>query len=144
MPGYQVEIDRAENRLYMKLDGMLEQEMADDVVEEITDRLDELRPGFQVINDISEFKPVSQDATDAIERGKQAIADRGVNAVVRIVGDSVIGKMQFDRVGDEIEGYHVATAESREQAERFLDRFQQEADAGAGADARAEREGNDA
>jgi hypothetical protein len=31
--------------------------------------------------------------------------------------------MQFDRVGDGDEAYHVATAEDREQAQEFLEEF---------------------
>jgi hypothetical protein len=43
--------------------------------------------------------------------------------VVRVLGDSITGKMQFDRVGEGEAEYHVANAESREQATEFLDEF---------------------
>ena len=126
MPGYEVETDRVENRLSLKLEGMLDEETAHEAAEATIEHAEELRPGFEMINDISEFKPLSQEATDAIERGKRGIAERDVGAVVRVVGDSVVGKMQFERVTGDAEGYHVATAESREQAERFLDRFREQ------------------
>jgi hypothetical protein len=102
---------------------MLDEETAHAAAEATIEGAQRLDPGFQMINDISTFKPVSQQATDAIDKGKAGIADQGVEAVVRIVGDSVVGKMQFDRVGDGDRSYHVATAENRAQAEEFLDRF---------------------
>ena len=128
MPGYDVEIDRGKNRLYLTLEGMLDPETADQHVEDMLDVAEELEPGFDMVNDISAFKPLSQETTDAIERGKAGLTDMGVSAVVRVVGDSVVSKMQFDRVGTESEGYHVATAETREQAEALLDEFRRQAE----------------
>jgi hypothetical protein len=125
---YAVEIDRAENRLYLELDGMLDAETAHEAADATVEAASELRPGFGMVNDISSFNPVSQEATEAIERGKRGIAEEGVAAVVRVVGDSVVGKMQFDRVGEGDRSYHVASAESREQAEEFLDRFESDRD----------------
>ena len=130
MPGtqegdYTLEVDTETNRLYMKLDGMLDAETGQRIVDELEEEyVPQLEPGFDLVNDISEFKPVSQDATQAIERGKQLIAGAGVSAVARVMGDSVIGKMQFERHGDD--DYHTTTAESREQAESFLDRFRED------------------
>jgi hypothetical protein len=120
---YMVELDHENDRLYLELTGMLDEETAHEAAEAAAEGGHDLGEGFQMITDISEFKPLSQAATDAIEKGKAGVAEAGVSAVVRVVGESVTGKMQFDRVGDGDEGYHVATAESREQAQEFLDEF---------------------
>jgi hypothetical protein len=79
-----------------------------------------------MVNDISAFTPLDDEATDTIERGKRGLTDRGVSAVVRVTGESVVGKLQFDRVADGEEEYHVATAETVEEAEELLDRFREE------------------
>lgn len=123
---YEVRVDGAKNRLFMTLEGMLDEEMAGEVVEELAEAVERLEPGFDVVNDISSFKPMSQDATDSIERGKRVVAGAGVSAVARVVGDSVIGKMQFDRVEPGDVTYHVTTAESVAQAEAFLDEFRRQ------------------
>lgn len=121
---YELELDRERNRLFLTLEGTMDLETTREYAEDVLSAADQLQPGFDVVNDISGFQPVAQEATDAIEHGKEGLAERGVSAVVRIPGDSIVGKMQFDRVGDE--DYHVATAENCEQAERFLDEFRAE------------------
>jgi hypothetical protein len=124
---YTFEVDEEANRLYMTLEGRVDAETAHEALEELeTAYLDRLEPGFDVVNDISGFEPISQEAARAIERGKAALGEAGASAVARVMGDSVIGQMQFERHGDD--EYHVATAESREQAEVFLDRFREQDD----------------
>jgi hypothetical protein len=107
------------DRVFMTLEGRLDEGMADDAVEELQSVLDSLSGDFYFVNDISEFKPLSQDAAAAIERGKQALAEHDVDAVVRVTGESNLGKMQFDRVGEQ--DYQVATAETQADAETLLE-----------------------
>jgi hypothetical protein len=61
---------------------------------------------------------VSQGAAERIGGAKEMMEQNDVDTVVRIVGDSSIGKMQFDRVGDT--DYETRTAESVEEAESML------------------------
>jgi hypothetical protein len=124
MADYEIEADTETDTIYMTLEGMLEAEDAEAAVDEVEAAIDAVGSPFYLINDISEFNPVSQEATAAIERGKALLAKRGVEAVVRVVGESVVGKMQFERVGDEVEAdYHVATAGTVEDAEELLAEF---------------------
>lgn len=123
MAAYEVRADESTNRLYITLRGMLDEESANRAVEGIDEATRRLDEGFDIVNDISEFKPMSRDAADAVDRGKAVAADRGANAVVRVTGESVIGKMQFDRVGEGAESYHVVTAETVEDAEQLLAEF---------------------
>jgi hypothetical protein len=125
---YDIEVDREARRVYLTQYGQLDDETARALLAELDEMTRELPDGWDLVNDLREFAPFEQQKTEYIERGKEIIADNGVRANVRVV-DSVITKMQFDRVGDDDEQYHVATAESVEQAERFLDRFEEELDA---------------
>jgi hypothetical protein len=123
MADYEIELDErvAEpDVLYLTLEGRLEREQAIAAVEEMESLLAGVDEGFYMINDISAFNPISQDAVDAIDRGKQVIAEHGVAAVVRVVGDSTTAKMQFDQVGDD-SAYRRATAESVSEAEAALE-----------------------
>lgn len=123
---YEVTVDRELNRLYLALEGLLDEETAESHVEDMLAAADELRPGFDMVNDISEFTPMNEGATETIERGKRGLTERGVSAVVRVTGESVVGKMQFDRVAEGEEGYHVATAETVTDAEALLDDFRED------------------
>jgi hypothetical protein len=125
---YDLEVDHERSRVYLTQYGQLDDETARALLAELDEMTRELPDGWDLVNDLREFAPFEQQKTEYIERGKEIIADNGVRANVRVV-DSVITKMQFDRVGDDDEQYHVATAESVEQAERFLDRFEEELDA---------------
>lgn len=122
---YEVEVDGVRNRLFLTLDGMLDGETAGEAMDVMLERAENLDSGFDMVNDISSYKPMSQDATDELERGKQGLSALGMSAVVRVTGDSVVGKMQFERVVSDT-SFHVATAETPEQAEEFLDEFRRE------------------
>jgi hypothetical protein len=123
MASYDVTVDTDRNRMYMTFEGMLDEEQAEAALAEVEAALSDLEPGFGLVNDISEFRPVSQAVTDRIEDGKQLLVERGATAAVRVTGESVIGKMQFERVGGGAESYHVATAETVEEAEELLAEF---------------------
>jgi hypothetical protein len=110
---YEVDVDPERNRLYLTLAGLLDAETAEAHAEDMLAAADELSPGF----DISPFTPMDDQATDTIERGKRGLTERGVSAVVSVTGESVVGKLPFDRVADGEEEYHVATAETVEEAD---------------------------
>jgi hypothetical protein len=42
----------------------------------------------------------ASNAVESIERGKEAVAENGASAAVRIQPESTTGKMQFERAGD--------------------------------------------
>lgn len=105
--------------LHMRLEGHIDIEMAEEVLEELEAEIEDVGDESYLINDISEFKPSAQEVKKVIARGKSSIEEEGVDAVVRVTGDSVIGKMQFESVGGEY-GYQEASAESVEEAREML------------------------
>ena len=122
MGDWDVDVDTEKNRLYLTLEGHLsvdEAETAADTVIEATERLD---PGFDEVNDMSEFEPAATEAMEHIERGKRGIVENGVEAVCRVVAESTTGQMQFDRAGEGAEEYAVAKAETVDEAEALLDK----------------------
>ena len=120
MAGFDIEADRMQNRLYMELRGSMDEDQARSAVETVEEEAAKLSPGFDAINYISEFKPLSQDVAETIAEGKEILADNDVGALVRVTGDSALGDMQFSRVGGD-EGYAVTKVESVEEAETKLD-----------------------
>jgi hypothetical protein len=124
---WDVTLDRDANRLYLTLDGFLDEDAAAAAADATIAGAKELDDGFELINDLSEFQPGDQAAMKHIERGKAGIAANGVDAVVRVVAESTTGQMQFDRAGEDKETYELAMADSVETAERLLDERRQQA-----------------
>lgn len=120
---YDIEVDRDRNRVYLTQYGQLDDETARSLLAELDEATAALPDGWDLVNDLREFAPFDQQSTAYIERGKEVIAENGVRANVRVM-DSTITEIQFSRVGDRDEEFHVATAETVEQAEEFLDRFE--------------------
>lgn len=118
MAGFDIDADVATNRLNMELRGSLDEQHAKAAVDRLEAECGRLSPGFEVVNDISGFKPLSQDVAEVIADGKRVLAESGAGALVRVTGESVVSTMQFKRVGEE--GYHVAEAGSYEEADELL------------------------
>jgi hypothetical protein len=67
---YDIEADRRENRLYLDLTGRLDEQtlaVAADAAVEAGQQLDE---GFDIVNDLSGFRPPSPEAATAIKRAQ--------------------------------------------------------------------------
>lgn len=116
---YELTTDAGKRRLTVSFDGKLDADAASEAADEVLAAAEELGEGFQMINDIRQFKPLSQDAVSEIERAKKGIAEAGVSAVARVTGESVLGSMQFNRVGDQ--AYDLFEVETMEDAHDVLD-----------------------
>ncbi|WP_246984514.1 hypothetical protein [Halorientalis marina] len=127
MSHWDMEVDEEKQRAYLTLSGRMDAEQhaaAADACEEVAERLDD---GFDLINDMSDLVPAEEEAMKHTERGKRALADGGMAAVVRVVSESPTGQMRFDRAGEDAEGYAVAKADSVEEAEQLLEKRRQQA-----------------
>jgi hypothetical protein len=121
MGRWNVDHDVEKNRLYLTLAGKLTEQEASDAADATIDAAKQLEPGFEMVNDVSEFKPSGEAVDRQIKRGKKGVADGGVSAVVRVTPESTTGEMQWDRAGGGEESYQVAKADSQERAEKLLD-----------------------
>lgn len=118
---FEVHINMAKNRLYITLKGFMSDEEVRDAANEVIKNADKLRPGFDVVNDLSEMKVATQDGAKEIARAQHYLAGKGVNRVIRVVVNSVT-KTQFNRTG-KAAGYSkdADTASSVEEADKMLD-----------------------
>jgi len=98
------------------------------MLEDLELALDDLEPGFDVIVDLSHFKPASPATARFIREGAEIIKRRGRRNAVRITGRIVSGVLQFKRI---LEGVFpdetVSYAKNMEEAEAILDRLTAEA-----------------
>jgi hypothetical protein len=121
MGNWNVDVDTAKNRLYLTLGGKLSEREAAAAADATIEGAERLDAGFEMVNDISEFKPSGKPVDEQIKRGKVGVARNGVDAVVRVVPESTTGEMQWDRAGGGSETYQLAKADSAEQAEKLLE-----------------------
>ncbi len=121
---YESHSDVNKNRLYIRLKGFLTDDMMEKAADQVIHELKKLKPGFDVINDISEFKPTSQAGLAHIQRAQKAIQDRSVRRVIRVVNQShVTAQLQLNRVGKEAyTSAELDQAGSMAEAEAKLDR----------------------
>lgn len=118
---YEVRVNIAKNRLYITLAGFFADEAeVIEIADTVKASVDQLQPGFDVVNDIHAFKPASPDIAKYIMAVQQYELEHGLNRVVRITGDEVIGKMQFERLSRET-GIHTVGAATVEEADAILD-----------------------
>ncbi len=129
---YEITANRAWNRLYIRLDGFIDDVALRQAVSEILTKIDSLRPGIDFITDISGFKPASPEGAKEIRRAMQYAQARGVRHIMRVIGPkngpSVISRIQFARLASETGTPGVIEeVTSRAEAERRLDVLNMEA-----------------
>src|SRR5512135_414133 len=112
---YLVIPNRVKNRIYLRLEGFMPDEEVHQFVQEQIAAIKTMKPGFDVINDISNFKPASPEAAKEIERMLKFSDAYGTRYVMRVIGPNVISRMQFDRLHRTSDGkYTTIEVASRE------------------------------
>lgn len=115
--------DQDRNRLYVTLKGRPTAKDIERAAEQVFEDMKTLKPGFDVITDISEFEPVTQSEAEILVQIHQRLVDLEVGRIVRIAGQSlksVVGKVQFDRTSRRT-NINAQYFGSVEEAESFLD-----------------------
>ena len=123
MEKYRINANVLKNRLYVTLQGFF----TDDEVHEASERtiaeIKNLRPGFDVINDISKFKPATPAGAEDIKRSQIFAKERGAKRIFRVVGKdmvaSAIATIQFSRTSHTA-GYEADIVATVEEAEKLL------------------------
>jgi hypothetical protein len=84
--------------------------------------INKLKPGYDVITDISEFKPVGQDTIKEIERGQVYFKKSGIRYGIRVEGEAKLTNLQFSRMGKNVD-YMPNIVATLEEAEKLLDSY---------------------
>jgi hypothetical protein len=117
---FTIKIDHQKNRLYVKLVGLLGGEEMLEGSRQTIKAMESLKPGFTIITDISECRPLSQEGFQEIRRVAETGLKLGMRISARVVGPSTITRLQFKRMSREA-GYDSYNAASLEEAEAMLD-----------------------
>ena len=122
---FTIEADIEKNRLYVKLVGFFDYDEMKDSTDKTIVEAKKLKPGFDVINDVSEFKPAAQDLLKEIERAQSFLKKAGVRHGVRVEGKAKLTNIQFNRIGKTV-NYIADVVETMEEAEKLLDSLEQQ------------------
>lgn len=108
------------NRLFIRIEGRLDGDQARMAADAMIKEMDRLRPGFDVVSDLTKAEPMGPEGSAALKRVLEAQRARKYGRAVRIVGKSAAVAVQFAR--DSKEFHHEPyLAFSLEEAERLLD-----------------------
>jgi len=122
MGEFSIHHDSAKNRLYLRLKGFFRGREGEMIYAELETALEQVRPGFDVITDISGFVPGSTEAIAILRKGAELVKSSGRRNAVRVTGGLMSGLLQFKRVLSPVfdEGQvHYAT--SLAEADSILD-----------------------
>ena len=118
---YQVKAITDKNYISIVLKGIMEADEAKNAAEEVENALTKVKDGFDIINDISEFKPVTEDAMKYIQQAQKAAEKKGAKRIIRIVG-SVVGNLQFKRLQKESNiGYDIIEVRNMDDALKYIE-----------------------
>jgi len=116
---YTVRVDAAKNRLYVTLVGYFSIDEMKKCGDETIQATAQLRPGYDVVTDISQFKAGPPEVAKDIERVQAHFRKSGARQGVRIVGENALSGMQFRRTGAQAE-YNSVNVPTLEAAEELL------------------------
>lgn len=119
---YDMTADRENNRLYIDLAGRMDAEEIEAAAEAAVSEAETLDDEFDIINDLSGFKPPSPEAAEPIKDAQGSLREMGVDRVVRVIDEetSKIVLHAFERRSTDV-GYSGERADSVAEAERLLD-----------------------
>jgi hypothetical protein len=114
-----VDVALEKNRLHLSLQGFLDVAQAEAILLDIQLAVTRLRPGFDVISDVSGLGTLTAAAVPYVRRLVTALVEAGMRQMVRVVGSSPAGAVNVARA---VEGLSVArVVASTQEAERLLD-----------------------
>lgn len=122
MGSYKARADVAKNRLYIVLDGFLNDLQARECADLTIAECKKLGPGFDVITDITTAQPSTAKGAEELLRAMIFLKERGMGRPIRVMQnptETTLGSHQMTRKSKEA-GYDVNTAASVEEAEEML------------------------
>jgi hypothetical protein len=120
----QVKAEIAKNRLYIILRGTVSGKELESIYTDIRFCIADLKPGFQVITDLTEGKIGHLSGIMTFKKIADYLVANQVGTVVRVVGKPSILSNQVSRLTEIIQGYrpvYVATMEEAEEALKKLE-----------------------
>jgi len=112
--------DIAKNRMYLTISGTVSYEEAVKAKILIENEISFLKPDFDLINDISKFIRGDDEAGSVLKGIMTLLIQKKVNRIVRVVGTSKMGLIQFANNSLAMDSYKLKYVPTMEEAEKFL------------------------
>ncbi|MFP2934315.1 hypothetical protein ACLESO_56190 [Pyxidicoccus sp. 3LG] len=117
---FEVEALVGKNRLVVRIWGEVDGQEAYRVGDAAVLAIERLRPGFDMVSDLSGVTQLPPESTGQLRRIIEAARAKGYRRTVRVVGRSAVAAVQFERISRAL-GHEAHLAFSMEEAERLLD-----------------------
>ncbi len=118
---YTIYVSTEENRLYITLSGKIDVEEAELTVQKVVQEVNKLKSGFDVINNLTYYKSGNPKAGIILQNTVKYLQSQNVNRVVRVIGGSKAGLVQFARFTQFFKNYKIIHVTTLEEAEKKLD-----------------------
>lgn len=119
---YEVKLNQKKNAIMTILKGRMELEETQQFVKKYKEGIDQLSPGFALINDVTEFIPSTEEVREILKESMVYAIAQGVKRCFRIVSGettAVVSNIQFNRTAREL-GYTVEEVRSLDEAKQKL------------------------
>lgn len=117
---YKVSIDEKKNRMVVTIAGIFTGNEATACRETIYKEAVKLSPGFDVIDDISNFRLGLDSAGPALKEIIRYLSSHNVNKIVQVVGASEAGLIQFIKLTGDVNSYRLKYVPTFKDAELVL------------------------
>ena len=119
---YDIRADTSTNRLYLDITGRVDADEMAEAADKTLSEAEKLQSGFDIINDLSGFRPPSPEAAKPIKVAQGELKEMGLNRTIRVVDDdtSQVVVNAFERRSRDV-GYSGEQAGSVDEAEELLD-----------------------
>ena len=114
--------DTNNNRLYVTISGVVSLEEAEEIKEKMIKETEGIEPGFDVVNNLSKYIQGDERAGIILQDIVNYFVAKGVNRIIRVVGTSKTGLVQFAKFTQEIDGLNIHYFPTLEEAEEFLNK----------------------
>lgn len=114
------EVDVGKNRLFVRIEGRIDDIQAQSIADSIIKAMERLRPGFDMVTDLTQAEPLGPEGVAQFKRLLEAHRAKKAGRAVRIVGRSAQVALQFARTSKELQ-HEPYLCFSRAEAERWLD-----------------------
>jgi hypothetical protein len=118
---YDIAVNKEKNRLVVILRGTIGKIESEKIAREMVVACNQLKRGFDVINDISAYETADKKSEDVFKNMVEFLKIRGVKNVVRVVGGSKMALMKFADITKKVANYTVRYVPTMEEAEKVLE-----------------------
>ncbi len=118
---YDITVDKEKNRLVVILRGTIGKIESEKIAREMVTACNQLKRGFDVINDISSYEAADKKSEDVFKTVIEFLKIRGVKNVVRVVGGSKMALMKFADITKKVANYTVRYVPTMAEAEKVLE-----------------------